>query len=455
LKKFSLIFLVFSSQFFLGYSQRPNQPPEKTRILFIFDASKSMLARWGKTTRMEIAKKTFNHVVDSLSQFRDVEMALRVFGHQSPVPPQDCADTKLEVPFGMNNAQKIRLKVDGLEAKGTTPIAYALLSSANDFPGCDNCRNIIVLITDGIEACDGDPCDASRELQRRGIVVKPFVIGIQLDDKNREIFNCVGDFYEADNEQQFSSAMRVIVSKALNATTTQINLFDVNGHPSETDVAISLYNREFNRPVYQYIHTINDRGVADTIYVDDRIVYRMVVHTIPPVEVDHIVIAPGTHNIISANAGRGKLSITQTGFQSQSFECIIRKDGSKETLSVQKSGTERKYLVGKYDIEVLSLPRIYLTGVEISQGHTTKIEIPTTGLVRFNMRNLVQGSIFLQNENDSEWIYDLNSSAVTEVVRLLPGYYRLVYRPKYSRKISATTSRGFEIVSGKTIIIDL
>ena len=71
------------------------------------------------------------------------------------------------------------------------------------------------------------------------------------------------------------------------------------------------------------------------------------------------------------------------------------------------------------------------------------------------MRNLIQASIFLQKEDGAEWVCDLNPNLTTEVLTLLPGYYRVVYRPKYSRKINSTTGRSFEVVTGRTIQIDL
>jgi Ca-activated chloride channel homolog len=415
-----------------------------------------MLAPMDQTTRLEVAKRIFNQIVDSLSALDQVEMALRVFGHQSPVPPQDCEDTRLEVPFAENNAARIRQKVNFIEARGTTPIANSLIRSANDFPPCTDCRNVIVLITDGIEACDGDPCLASRELQRMGVVVKPFVIGLQLDANSKDVFDCVGDFYEAENEAEFTSAMKVIISKALNATTTQINLLDDHNHPTETDVTVSLFDREFNRPMYQYVHTINQKGFPDTLYLDDRIMYRMVVHTLPQVSVDSIRIISGTHNIISANAGRGKLLVTQRlASQPQSFDCIIRQAGTLTTLAVQKTGEENRYLTGKYDVEILSLPRILIRDVEISQSHTTTVEIPRTGFVTIYARNLVQGSIFVVNEDGLDWVYDLNPLVSSEILMLMPGQYRIVYRPRYSRRITSTTSRSFEVESGRTIRLEL
>ena len=94
---------------------------------------------------------------------------------------QDCDDTKLEVPFAQGNGEQIRNVLSNITPKGTTPIARSLEKAANDFPECANCRNVIILITDGIEACDEDPCAVSRALQQKGIILKPFVIGIGLD----------------------------------------------------------------------------------------------------------------------------------------------------------------------------------------------------------------------------------------------------------------------------------
>ena len=64
---------------------------------------------------------------------------------------------------------KIINKIRRLEPKGTTPIARSLEYSAEDFPDCENCRNIIILLTDGIEACDEDPCAVALALKEKNI----------------------------------------------------------------------------------------------------------------------------------------------------------------------------------------------------------------------------------------------------------------------------------------------
>src|SRR5688572_15640820 len=75
------------------------QTTQKTRILIIFDASGSMTSTLDKTTRFQVAKKMATKMIDSFATFKNVELALRVYGHQKTVDLKDCKDSRLEVPF--------------------------------------------------------------------------------------------------------------------------------------------------------------------------------------------------------------------------------------------------------------------------------------------------------------------------------------------------------------------
>jgi hypothetical protein len=120
------LFLTVGSYVAKGQNYPPKYQPPETRILFIFDASQSMAGTWQKESKISIARRVMIHIVDSLEQLPNVQMALRLYGHQSPVPPQNCKDTKLEVPFARDNAPLIRQKLRYIVPKGTTPIAYSL-----------------------------------------------------------------------------------------------------------------------------------------------------------------------------------------------------------------------------------------------------------------------------------------------------------------------------------------
>lgn len=169
LKKILLI--LFLLPLWVAGQQETVLPKEEplTRILFVFDGSQSMYGRWQSDIKINIAKKLMSNLLDSLASFDNIQIALRVYGHQKVYPPADCNDTKLEVPFAPDNFVKVKNCIQGIIPKGTTPLAYSLSQTVNDFPPCDNCRNIIILITDGIEECGGDPCEASKLLQKHGV----------------------------------------------------------------------------------------------------------------------------------------------------------------------------------------------------------------------------------------------------------------------------------------------
>ena len=433
------------------------QPPE-TRILFIFDASQSMAVTWQKQSKIAIARKVLINIIDSLEHVPNVQMALRIYGHHSPVPPQDCNDTKLEVPFGAGNASKIRQQLRYVIPKGTTPIAHSLEMGGGDFPaGCGDCRNIIILITDGVEACDGDACAVSLELQRKGIILKPFVIGIGIDENFRQTFNCIGRFYNAAQEEKFGEIMDVVISQALNATTAQVNLLDVNGNPTETNVNLTFYDSFSGKVLYNYIHTLNHRGLPDTLILDHLPVYRMRVNTLPPVEVDNIKLLPGKHTIIAADAPQGTLLIRVSDpVQYKGLEYIVRKSGNMNTLNMQKVYEEEKYLVGKYDIEIPVLPRINLHDVEIKQSHTTTVEIPRPGMITVLRTSTGFGSIYLRkNDKQEDWVYNLNSATKNESLQLQPGKYRIVFRALNAKLTLYTINKQFEVRSGSSEVIQL
>jgi hypothetical protein len=90
-------------------AQEAPQPP-LTRMLFVFDASNSMNAFWGNQPKINTARELLLKSLQELEGQPDLELALRIYGHQTPIQAgkQDCDDTKLEVPFGPNSIPAMR-----------------------------------------------------------------------------------------------------------------------------------------------------------------------------------------------------------------------------------------------------------------------------------------------------------------------------------------------------------
>jgi Ca-activated chloride channel family protein len=428
------------------------------RILFIFDDSYSMYAPWNSNIKIEVAKKVMSSFLDSLKNIPNLEIALRCYGHQSFFKDRDCKDTKLEVPLGVakTNYLKIKQRILKLEPLGTTPIAYSLGQSANDFPPCGNCRNIVILITDGIEECGGFPCEVSAELQKKGVFIRPFVIGVGLNIKFAEAFACVGKFYDVSNEANFLEVLKLVITEAITQTSVQIDLLDISKNPTETDVDMTFYEAGTNNVKYNYMHTINHRGNPDTLVLDPDLKYDLTVHTIPPQEKKNIEIIKGKHNVIPVDAPQGYLNLALEGdFNKYYPTTIIRKSGDMKTLNVQDFGKTEKYIVGKYDLEVLTLPRIYLKDVEIRQSSTNSIIIPTSGSVLFNKPGNGFGSIYTDDGKTVKWVCNFNNTLQNEVIYLQPGKYKVVYRLEFAKETVKTVVRNFEVKSGLPATVKL
>ncbi len=452
-----LLFLLIHAGVVFGQQPKEKEMPEPTtRILFVFDASQSMYGRWQSDMKILIAQRLLSNLLDSLKNIDHLELALRVYGHQKPFPPQHCDDTKLEVPFGPDNVARIKHRLKTINPKGTTPIAYALDQARNDFTPCDNCRNIIVLITDGIEECGGDPCEVSLSLQKEGISLKPFVIGIGNDFS--KAFNCVGNYYDATSEKAFGKALNVVISQVLNQTTVQVNLLNENDRPVETNINMTFYDHLSGKIKYNFVHTMNSMGVPDTLVLDPLLNYDIVVHSIPPVRKDSIVLNPGGHAIIPIKVPQGFLSLQINGNTKtiRNLQAIIRQHGSMKTLNVQHFGQTEKYLTGAYDIEVLCLPGMNIDSVVVKQSHTTTVEIPMPGIVTVSHSVDGYGSLYLEKNDRLTWLYNFAvGSARPENLVLQPGNYRVVFRSKYADRSIYTIEKSFNIKSGKTVDIKL
>lgn len=455
IKTFICLLLLFIPMFLQGQVKDKEKPKPLTRILFVFDASQSMLARWQSDRKITIANKLMAELLDSLRNVPDLQLGLRMYGHQKNYPPQDCDDSRLEIPLGFGNVDNIKNKLKTTNPKGTTPIAASLQAAGGDFPPCDNCRNIIILITDGLEECDGDPCAVSLALQKQGIVLKPFVIGI--GKSFAEQFDCVGTYFDATTEKDFSNALKVVISQALNSTTCQVNLLDIYDKPTETNVNMTFYDNFSGAIKYNYIHTLDNRGLPDTLVIDPLLKYNIVVHTLPPVRVDSVTLVPGKHTTIPVDAAQGDLELKVGGTTPsiKNLTAIVRSGGKCDILNVQEFMGKTKYLIGKYDLEVLCLPRLFINDVAISQSKTTTVEIPMPGIAIILLGNRGYGSLFVEENNTLRWVYNLNEYGNQETLYLLPGKYRVVFRSKFVTRSLYTIEKTFKVESGATVRVNL
>jgi Ca-activated chloride channel family protein len=249
----------------------------------------------------------------------------------------------------------------------------------------------------------------------------------------------------------------VVISQALNSTSAQVNLLDELGKPTETNVAMTFYDNFSGMIKYNFIHTLNNRGTPDTLVIDPLVKYDLVVHTIPPVKKDSIVLIPGKHSVIALDAPQGYIKLKSMGNNAnvKNLQCIVREKGKSQTLNVQFFNQTEKYITGNYDLEVLCLPRLYIDDVEVKQSTTTTVEIPQPGIAVVNKLVEGYGSLYVVEDNKMKWIYNLSEKETMESLILQPGRYIVVFRGRMSTKSISSIDKEFKIESGTTTTVNL
>jgi Ca-activated chloride channel family protein len=138
------------------------------------------------------------------------------------------------------------------------------------------------------------------------------------------------------------------------------------------------------------------------------------------------------------------------------LNAIVRQQGEMSTLLVQPFGSRQKYLTGKYDLEILTLPRTYVKGVDITQGQTNTITITPPGQLSIPSEMQGYGSIYtLDADGSQHWVYNLPEQNSKVVMALQPGKYRLVYRMKSAQSSKFTDVQDFTIRSGATTTVKI
>jgi hypothetical protein len=180
----------------------------QTNVLFIFDASGSMKRDAGSgESRIAVARRAVTETLRAMPP--SARLGLMAYGHRSA---RNCRDIELVAPIASEDASTLGRMVGGLDPRGETPIADALLQAGKSFAAFKRQSNRIVLVTDGIEECGGDPCEAAQTLAGLGVGLKVDVVGFGLDEAQSRLIRCVpattgGRYYDAGNPGALRAAL--------------------------------------------------------------------------------------------------------------------------------------------------------------------------------------------------------------------------------------------------------
>ncbi len=182
------------------------------KAMIIFDASGSMWGQIDGINKIVIARDALRDVVRSWNP--KVDLGLTVYGHRIK---GDCNDIQTVIPVGPVNKKRMIDTVMRIQPKGMTPIAKSLQIVAEKFRRSEEPATII-LISDGRESCEQDPCVVARSLKAQGINFVAHVVGFNVDRATDRQLACIakatgGEYFSAKNAAALNRAIKVIAKK--------------------------------------------------------------------------------------------------------------------------------------------------------------------------------------------------------------------------------------------------
>ena len=172
----------------------------KDSAIIVFDASGSM---WGKIkgkAKIEIARDVMATLIKDWNE--DIELGLMAYGHREK---GSCSDIEVLQTVSKLDDVKLISIINSIIPKGKTPISQSLKKAAEILHYSEEPATVI-LISDGEETCNADPCLTSQELEKDGIHFTAHVIGFDIKNnkKARMQLQCIanntgGKYFEAES----------------------------------------------------------------------------------------------------------------------------------------------------------------------------------------------------------------------------------------------------------------
>ena len=177
------------------------------RMMIVLDGSGSMWGQIDGQPKLKIAQQALREMVGNAPD--SVEMGLMAYGHREK---GDCNDIEMLVAAGPNNKDAIIQAAENMRFLGKTPLSEAVRQAAQSLSYTEE-KATVVLITDGEETCQADPCALGAELSQYGIDFTAHVVGFGLTRQQGDQVSCLphntgGQYFAANNVADLQDAMQ-------------------------------------------------------------------------------------------------------------------------------------------------------------------------------------------------------------------------------------------------------
>ena len=191
------------------------QQADRPNTILVLDGSGSMWGQIDGVNKIVIARNVIAELLADMPD--DTSLGLTVYGHRER---GSCTDIETIVDPAPFTQDRILEVVNALNPRGRTPMTDAVLAAAQSLRYTEEAATVI-LVSDGIENCNPDPCAISRAMEEAGIAFTAHVIGFDVasEPEARAQMQCIaentgGMFLTADNAAELSSALQQVVAAA-------------------------------------------------------------------------------------------------------------------------------------------------------------------------------------------------------------------------------------------------
>ncbi|MFO7883627.1 MAG: VWA domain-containing protein [Desulfobacteraceae bacterium] len=421
--------------------------PAPSNIVFILDASGSMWGQVEGTAKIVIAKEVLSDLIRDLPD--ESIVGLVAYGHRRK---GDCNDVEELIALGPLDKKVMINRIQELNAKGKTPISRSVRLTGERIKHLED-ETTIILISDGKETCDPDPCGLVKDLKGAGIKFIMHVIGFDVTEEEKIQLECMakaggGKYFTAENAGDFSTAAREVVKKQPPTYGILRILVTKNDKPFFT--AVTLTNLE-TKKIFSPVSSSGKTGIAEINLAPGKYTAQLKDSSVsggktPIVKLTDINIVAGETVEKKADFSDGSLVLTtlRNGEPFIGHVFYFRQGENKsfrnENTQPETGRIKRKLLPGVYRIEVktesiATKPVVTIDPVEILPGSTVEKKAEF-----FSGEVLVKSSL---NGKPKHAPFKIFNASRKEVYRSWtagpPEGQRLVRLPAGTYKIEITT----------------
>ena len=228
-----LVLAVAAFMTIVGLADRAAAQDNRSRVMLVLDASGSMWGRVEGRPKIEVARDVIRELLEDWDT--SIDLGLSAYGHRTK---GECTDIETLRPVGPVNAAEIMKVVGALTPKGKTPLSEAVRRAAEELRYSEE-RATVILVSDGIETCEADPCAIARSLEEAGVDFTVHVVGFDLKKEEQESLRCLaentgGQFLAAENAGGLQDALRTTVTRVKEEAAKTVEVKKPQPQPEPT-----------------------------------------------------------------------------------------------------------------------------------------------------------------------------------------------------------------------------